>query len=239
MRRYAFTLIELLVVMGIIAILVGVLVPALMQSRNSARTVACEQNLRQLGVAIHVYANDYDGHIPMGPGFAVPDYYAIPYMPTTQVQAKDAPTGPTFVGHGKVLDGYINDPTALFCPGDDDPVDVDEELAKARENEDMFGSYYYRHGAEQQDSRIDQLGRNMDGRRATALALDRNYMPDFNRQTNHRASVVNVLYHDSRVESYRNDDGRLLVPEDTPPFDLLKTLAALDKIFREADTPLP
>lgn len=234
MRRQAFTLIELLVVIGIIAILIGVLVPALMQSRNSARVVVCEQNLRQLGVAVHVYANDFNGHIPMGPDQPVPIYYFQPRMPTTQLQAVVPTTGPTFVGQGKVLDGYINDPRALFCPADNDENDVDEELSKARKNFDMFGSYYYRHGAEQEDSRIDSLGRNSSGERATALALDRNYLPTAFRRTNHDAKVVNILYHDSRVESHRQEDDRFIVPDPS----LIGVLAELDRIFREADTPV-
>ena len=138
------------------------------------------------------------------------------------------------VGHGKVLDGYIDDPHALFCPADDDPVDTDEELAKARQNLDMFGSYYYRHGAEQEGSRIDDLGRNSSGIRATALALDRNYLPINDAHTNHGGTTANILFHDSRVENHRNDDERFSVPQSISPFAVL---TALNMIFREADTP--
>ena len=236
MRGHAFTLIELLVVIGIITILIGLLVPALMQSRNSTRIVLCEQNLRQLGIAIHVYANDFNSHIPMGPGQVIPNFYFSPYMATNQLQAV-APSGPTFVGQGKVLDGYINDPTALFCPGDNDANDVDSELAKARQNLDMFGSYYFRHGAEQDDSRIDSLGRNSEGERAKVLAMDRNYLPLANRRTNHDAKIVNLLSQDTSVQSRRNDDGLLMVPESVSPFNLNATIDAVNQLFIEADKP--
>ena len=62
-----FTLIELLVVIAIIAILAAMLMPALERARNAARTVACLGQLHQIGVASHMYANDWDGKLPIGP----------------------------------------------------------------------------------------------------------------------------------------------------------------------------
>ncbi len=59
-----FTLIELLVVIAIIALLVGILLPALAAARQSARNVACLAKIKQLGVAIELYQNDYDRTLP-------------------------------------------------------------------------------------------------------------------------------------------------------------------------------
>lgn len=58
-RRPAFTLIELLVVIAIIAVLIGILIPSLASARDLAHTTICAQNLRQMGVAMTVYATDY------------------------------------------------------------------------------------------------------------------------------------------------------------------------------------
>lgn len=59
-KKAAFTLIELLVVIAIIAILAAILFPAFARARENARKAACMSNLKQIGIAVMMYAQDYD-----------------------------------------------------------------------------------------------------------------------------------------------------------------------------------
>lgn len=65
-RKYAFTLIELLVVIAIIAILAAILFPVFAQAREAARKASCQSNLKQIGTATMMYAQDYDESYPGG-----------------------------------------------------------------------------------------------------------------------------------------------------------------------------
>src|SRR6266480_1478243 len=64
LRPSGFTLVELLVVIAILAILLSLVLAALARARASASAVACCANLRQIGVALHVYAGDNAGRLP-------------------------------------------------------------------------------------------------------------------------------------------------------------------------------
>jgi prepilin-type N-terminal cleavage/methylation domain-containing protein/prepilin-type processing-associated H-X9-DG protein len=105
-KRKGFTLIELLVVIAIIAILAAILFPVFARARENARRASCQSNLKQIGLGIAQYTQDYDEKLPgviirrfdaAGPYFAWP-MMIMPYVKSAQIFAcPSSSTAPTTI----------------------------------------------------------------------------------------------------------------------------------------------
>lgn len=109
----AFTLVELLVVIGIIALLIAILLPALTKARESAQKTACLSNLRQLGTCMQMYASEYKDFIPIG---------FMDQMQFSYVANWNNANGTRVSQMGLLASaGIITDGKAFYCPSEQDP----------------------------------------------------------------------------------------------------------------------
>jgi len=108
-HRTAFTLVELLVVISIIALLIGILLPALGSAREAARATACQANQRQIGTAMTAYYADHQGGLAGAPGVSARDFLNNPDA-SNNSEALDIPGTVTqpFDWAGALAWGYMS-----------------------------------------------------------------------------------------------------------------------------------
>lgn len=105
--RKGFTLVETLVVVAIIAVLIGLLLPIFVNSREKARQTSCLSNLQQVAMATLQYAQDWDETLPMS-GY----------------EAVDAFGRPCFISVGSVISPFLGNKQVLACPSEPNAYDT-------------------------------------------------------------------------------------------------------------------
>ena len=172
-KSRGFTLIELLVVIAIIAILAGMLLPALNQAREKARRISCTSNLKQIGTSLKTYSIDFESRLPVDAGV---DGFEV-------LRVND----------------YLTDYSIYICPSSTSTKGTGTQaLNKKQDNIEIGGlsDYYYAGGMMEGDSATY-------GRADSGIAADKIITNSASNggQANH-AKYGNVLFQGGHVTGF-------------------------------------
>jgi hypothetical protein len=234
------------------SLLMAILVPALRQAKHQAQKAACAGNLRQIGVAVHLYSEDFAGTIPYGPAgrpVTGSNFYTVTGNVTSLLSLEDGEP----VGLGLLLQDYLkHQPKVLFCPGADQPSEAKEQLARVGHAQTQ-SDYYYRHASVAALSaallngesttkhiKLSSLGRNSKGQPISALVSDVQFMAhpslaafQVKTRTSHLRKASNVLFAPGHVKTISNRDDNLTVDIGKVPYDALTRILDMFELADE------
>ena len=192
MRR-GFTLVELLVVIGIIAMLIGLLLPALSRARAASRDAVCLSNLRQVHNALVLYANDHDDRVPIG--------YRRSKQFNSMIYSGSAGK---FVLFGRLHEADLTfGGEVFFCPSESNPrfqYDVPENPWPPGPGANTFSGYACRPVVELPDDSPGPVMPKLARLGGDAILADVMNSPD--RLNTRHGGHLNVLYADAAARKF-------------------------------------
>src|SRR5688500_14422498 len=154
-RRGGFTLVELLVVIGIIALLISVLLPALQKARESANAAVCLSNLRQMGNAWAMYVSENKGRLP---------HYIWSPSQIPNASTMSAESVKDIVWHGYwygMLSDYKVQTSTMLCPSAQEPVPFNLNGSKGFGTRSNSWSGQWQTGSTAVGIRLDRINLNL------------------------------------------------------------------------------
>jgi len=231
LRGRAFTLVDVLVSMGVVAVLIGLLLPSLSSVGETAKRVVCQSNLRQIGMTLAMYADQNGDRIP--PSVFLPPTGSrvkpqLDQMVTLRLDASRGGTDEGWDGLGLLFyRDYVSAPKLFYCPSHKGahPYRRYADRFGMPTNVEIVGNYHYR-GLGPNDS-IELHGIKPES--AAIVADGMRTRSDYN-----HGNGLNVLRANLAVEWVKDVGGRIssMLPMDTGSSG---SSAVTDQVWRLLD----